>query len=133
MKKFIFLLAMLVFAQVGFAQKVKSAQVPQAVKTAFAKKFPAIKAKWEMEDGNYEAEFKNKEKVEMSAVFTAEGKWLETEQEIKKSALPAPVLKALLGKKVKESAKIQRADGTTVFEAEVGGKDLLFDAIGNAL
>jgi uncharacterized membrane protein YkoI len=134
MKKLIFLVAFFAIAQVGFSQKMKSAQVPATVKTAFKQKFPTIsKRKWELEDGKYEAEFKNTGGVEMSATFSAEGNWLETEQEIKKSALPAPVLAALKGKKLKEASKIERADGSTVYEAEVGGKDLLFDAAGNSV
>ena len=73
------------------------------------------------------------EDVEMSAVFAADGKWLETEQEIKKSELPAPVLAKLTGKKVKEASKITRADGSVVYEAEVKRNDLLFDAAGNTV
>ena len=104
---------------------------PQAVLTAFQQKFPAIKdIDWENEkNGEWEAEFEMNG-TEMSANFTPDGKWLETEKEIKFTDLPAPVQDALKGKKVKELAKIERADGTTIFEAEVKHKDLLFDTAG---
>ena len=69
----------------------------------------------------------------MSANFSAEGKWLETETEIKVTDLPASVQTALAGKKVKEAAKILRADGSTVYEAEVKHKDLIYDASGKLL
>ncbi|MDP5171404.1 MAG: hypothetical protein NWR72_14260, partial [Bacteroidia bacterium] len=44
----------------GFSVAMAKTDVPQAVKDAFALKFPKAKAvKWEMEDeGEYEAEFK---------------------------------------------------------------------------
>ena len=35
--------------------------------------------------------------------------------------------------KISETAKITKADGTVVFEVEVKGKDLLFDAKGNII
>ena len=134
MKELILLLAFFAIAQIGFSQKVKAYKVSQAVKTEFAKKFPTAELEgWELEDGNYEAEFDNPDDVEMSAVFSADGKWLETKQVIKKSELPAPVLAKLQGKKVKEASKIMRADGSTIYEAEVKRKDLLFDASGNAV
>ena len=47
--------------------------------------------------------------------------------------LPAPVQASLKGKKVSEASKILRADGSTVYEAEVKHKDLLFDASGKML
>ncbi len=34
--------------------------------------------------------------------------------------------------KISEEAKITKTDGTIVFEAEVKGKDLLFDVKGNS-
>ncbi|MEO6758998.1 MAG: PepSY-like domain-containing protein [Saprospiraceae bacterium] len=88
---------------------------------------------WGMEkNGQWEAEF-DQNKVEMSANFSADGKWVETETEMKVADLPAAVKNALKGKKVKEAARIQRADGSTVYEAEVRHKDLLFDADGKMM
>ena len=104
---------------------------PTAVVTAFNQKFPDMKdVDWGLEkNGQWEAEF-DQNGVDMSADFSAEGTWLETETEIKVADLPAAVKTALNGKKVKEAARIQRADGSTVYEAEVRHKDLLFDASG---
>ncbi len=135
MKKFIFMIAVLAIAQSGFSQKrLWTRQVPQAVKSTFAEKFPNTKAwKWELEKGNYEAAFHSADKVEMSATFSPTGVWVDTEHEIKISALPEPILNALKGKTIKEASEIQRADGSTIYEAEVGGKDLLFDAAGNSV
>lgn len=108
--------------------------VPEAVLKAFQVKFPAAQdVDWELENPTeYEAEFELNG-AEMSASFDAAGKWLATETEIRVSDLPAPVQAALQGKKVKEAAKIERADGSTVYEAEVKRKDLLLDAAGKML
>ncbi len=107
---------------------------PTAVVAAFNKQFTTVKdLDWEREkNGDWEAEFDQND-TEISANFSPDGKWLETETEIKFSDFPAPIQAALKGKKVKEAAKILRADGTTVYEAEVKRKDLIFDAAGKLL
>jgi uncharacterized membrane protein YkoI len=131
MKKILFLLMLASgYCLTAFAQKTP----PQAVVAAFNQKFPGVaKADWDKEkNGAWEAEFEQND-VDMSANFSADGKWLETETEIKLTELPASVQAALAGKKVKEAARIQRADGSTVYEAEVKRKDLLFDAAGKML
>lgn len=112
-----------------------SANPPEAVLAAFKQKFPnAQDVDWSKEkNGEWEAEFELSGSPEMSATFAADGRWLETETEIAFSELPAPVLTALQGKKVKEAARIEKADGSTVYEAEVKRKDLIFDASGKKL
>ena len=119
-----------IYSTACFSQK----SAPAAVREAFSKKFPGVSdVDWGKENPTeWEAEFKQNG-LDMSANFRADGTWLETETEIKVSDLPAPVQAALKGKKVKEAARIERADGSTVFEAEVGKKDLLFDASGKPL
>ena len=133
MKKMMFLLIMgLGAAFTACAQKTP----PAAVVTAFNQKFPGVQdVDWDKEkNGEWEAEFEEGE-VDMSANFSADGKWLETETEIAVSALPQPVRDYLAtnfkGKKIKEAAKIITPDGKTTYEAEVKGQgDLLFDAEG---
>ena len=128
------LLLLLVLCFIGsftmYAQKTPSA----AITSAFHQKFSNVQElEWEMEkNGEWEAEFEQGG-VDMSATFSATGQWLETETEINTTDLPTPVQAALKGKKVKEAAKILRADGSTVYEAEVKGKDLLYDAGGTLL
>lgn len=108
---------------------------PAAVQMAFQQKFPnAGDVDWSREkSGEWEAEFETAGEHEISASFSTEGKWLETETEIRFAELPAPVQAALKGKKVKETARIERADGAILFEAEVKRKDLLFDPSGKRL
>jgi Putative beta-lactamase-inhibitor-like, PepSY-like len=103
-------------------QNLSADKVPAAVKTAFASKFDAATPKWELEDNLYEAEFKLG-KVEMTACFTATGAWMETETEIKTDALPAAVTATIkrdfASYKIEDAMKIEHADGTTTYEAEL--------------
>ena len=118
------------------AQKLNNTEVPASVKSSFAKHYPATTAICEKEGGNYEAGFKQGGKT-MSAVFEAKGTMMESEMDIKVADLPASVLSYVKahykGKSIKEGAKITKADGTVNFEAEVDGKDVIFDSKGNFL
>lgn len=131
MKKLLFLFALgLGLTFTAAAQKTP----PQAVVATFNQKFPgATDVDWDKEkNGEWEAGFKLNG-TEMSANFSDAGQWLETETEIAVSELPQAVRTALQGKRIKEAARIQKADGSTVYEAEVRRKDLLFDAGGKSL
>lgn len=142
MKKLIFLLlGIALLSQVSFAQKVAASNVPNAVASAFKSKFPAASSvKWELENVNYEANFKVNGK-EMSANFDKMGTWLETETEIKVSALPAVVRttlsKEFAGYNIKEASQIESVKNGSCFEAEIKkGKesyDVLFSADGKFL
>lgn len=113
------------------AQTISSKKVPAQVKSAFEKSHSTItKIKWEMEGQNYEAGFSLKG-IKTAEVYTPGGKLIEAETSIKLSEFPALVQAKLKGLKITETAKIVKADGTVVYEAEVKGKDLLFDANGN--
>lgn len=116
------------------AQTVKEADVPTPVKDAFKKQYPTAKVeKWEKEGSNYEAEF-HVNKVETCAVYDSNGKFVESEIEIKVSDLPKGVMdyigKNLAGKKVKEAAKITDAAGKVSYEAEIDNIDYIFDSNG---
>lgn len=126
------LLATVCAATVANAQKVSANKVPMPVKTAFAKLHPGTKVNWELEKKDYEAGFTASGK-KTSEVYSASGTLLETEVEIKSTELPSVVLAKLKGMKIAEAAKITKADGTVNYETEVKGKDLLFDAKGNAI
>ncbi|GIV29364.1 MAG: hypothetical protein KatS3mg028_0430 [Bacteroidia bacterium] len=116
-------------------------QAPDAVKKSFAAKFPDVKkVKWEKENGNWEANF-DKDKKEYSAVFSEDGKWVETEVEIPANELPAAVKDAVNKRypntPITEAAIIEKNDGFKVYEAEIkyNGKkvDLLLDEKGKFL
>jgi Putative beta-lactamase-inhibitor-like, PepSY-like len=118
------------------AQKLAAAKVPVAVRAAFAKQFEGAIAKWEKENGEYEAGFKMNGK-EMSALFTADGKMTESEVSMLPTDLPAKVLAYVKAnykaKKIKGGAKITKADGTVNYEAALNGMDAMFDADGKFL
>lgn len=126
----ILILAIFALATVEInAQKMTADKVPSAVKESFAKLYPDVKsAKWDKEGSDYEASFKMAGK-DMSVVLDGKGLEKEVETDIKFSELPMPVQTALKGKKVKEAAIIKKG-GKIFYEAEVGGKDLLFEADG---
>lgn len=115
------------------AQKLSAAKVPSSVKGSFSKQFPGAIPTWEMEDGKYEASFKDKGKS-MSALFSPNGMMTESEVGIKVGELPPAVLSYLKehykGVAIKEAAKITKADGSIHYEAEVNKKDVLFDVNG---
>ena len=121
-----------------FAQSVflgPKTDVPTVVKEAFSKQFPGVKAKWENEHGTFEANFE-KDGKEMSATFDATGTLLETETEVAVTELPtaaAEYVKTNYKSGIKEAAKITDSKGVVTYEAEVGKKDLIFDASGNFL
>lgn len=122
------------------AQKINESEVPQVVKTAFAKAYPsATGVKWDKENGNFEASF-NQNKKNMSVLLDGMGMIKEVETEIEKTALPKAIQEALrkdyADYKVEESATII-SNGVTTYETEVekGEKsfDLIFDVNGKLL
>jgi hypothetical protein len=68
-------------------------------------------------------------------LIDASGNIIEKEVEISLNELPTKakefVSKNYSGQKIKEAAKITDAKGIITYEAEVKGKDLLFDSYGN--
>lgn len=137
MKKSAVLLAVVAGLSFANAQKIQKKEVPAAVKSALQKNYPNVKEiKWEKEKGNYEAGFKQNS-TDYSVLLNASGSILETETGIAVNSLPASV-KEYVAKhypknKIKESAKITDAKGVVTYEAEVGGKDLIFDSSGKFL
>ena len=108
----------------AFAQKVSEKNVPENIKKEFQTKFPsATDVKWEMENKTtYEVVFKlNKEEV--SANYSKEGKWLETEKEIKAAMLPKAVADAISKKypncKMSEIAEVESAEHGKVYDVEL--------------
>ena len=139
MKKTLSIIA-IAFTATLFAQtetKSKKNDVPAVVKEAFAKEFPAKKAKWGAEDGGYEAEFKINGS-DASAVYDKKGHRKALEITIKNSELPSNALEYLKKNyptnKITEVAKITDDKDVVTYEAEIGkdGKsyDVLLDANG---
>jgi hypothetical protein len=134
MKRVIFALSAAIFSYEAVAQKIATDKVPAAVTTAFKAKFPTVeKSSWEMESKTeFEVNFKLNSN-EISASFDDTGKWLETETEIKVSALSSAIQATLknefAGFDVVEASKIENADGTTSYEAEIKKGKEAFDVL----
>lgn len=124
------------FTAVKAQKKNSSPKVPAATKDAFMKAHPNVSGKWEKEEGSYEVTFKEGGK-DMSCVIDKSGTIQETETVIPVSELPAAITASIAqqykGVKVKEAATISKADGTTLYEAQINGKDIFFDAAGKLI
>ncbi len=132
MKASIILLAGMFIVSFVSAQKISNKKVPVVVESTLQKNYPNTKElQWEMEKGNYEAEFEVEE-TEYSLLIDSLGNILETEVEIKIEALPVKVKdyisKNYPDQKIKEATKITDSKGMISYEAEIDGKDLLFDS-----
>lgn len=133
MKRITVVLGMLCFSYVGNAQRISADKVPAAVKKTFNEKATkATNVKWEIEHGNYEANFKSG-KTEKSMLFDKNGTMLESEVAISKNELPASAISYVQShykSHIKDAAKITKANGDVNFEAEVNKMDVLFTADG---
>ncbi|WP_347159155.1 PepSY-like domain-containing protein [Pontibacter chitinilyticus] len=134
MKKLLLMFAALAATGYASAQTLPAAKVPATVTAAFAQKYPAVQeVKWEKENGNYEAGY-TLTGTENSAVLDASGNILETETAIPQAQLPTQaqqyLAKNYAHQKITETAKITAASGKVTYEAEVNGKDVLFDSSG---
>jgi Putative beta-lactamase-inhibitor-like, PepSY-like len=137
MKKFIFSLSFLAgtMTSIAVAQDLQSKDVPEAVKTAFTKKYPdAKKVSWEKEKGNYEANWGGKSGEDSSVTFTPSAIFVEIVVTIPVSQLPSGVAPYVnnhyKGAKIREAGKVTDAAGRQMYEAEIKGKDLIFDENG---
>lgn len=136
MKKTIFSFAAGILSLTLYAQKASDNKIPAAVKQAFQKAHPNTTATWEKEGMNYEAGFKEQGE-KMSCIISKNGSILETETVIASSQLPKPVTtylnKHFPKSKPEETARIVKASGEVIYEAEINKKDYLFDEKGNFL
>ena len=135
MRKIIVLFVLATLVTQAQAQKLMAKDVPKAVVAAFTKEYPSISdIDWSKDGSNYEAGY-DSDYGDRSVTYNAAGNLIETEMDIEVSTLPAAVLeyvkKNYANSKVKEASKITDAKGNVTYEAEVKGRDLIFDSNGN--
>lgn len=128
-------LALIAITGSTYAQNLKAKDVPAAVKSALTKKYPnATKVSWEKEKGNYEANWGGTSGEDTSVQFTPAGAFIEEVDAIKVNELPPAIASYVKnhynGARIKEAGKVTDAAGHHLFEAEIKGKDLIFDADG---
>ena len=147
MKKLVSLAVMLfTLFSFSFGQKEKSENdnkkgkvtVPAAAKAALLKKYPEAKGvTWEAEKGNYEANWGGKSGEDHSVQFTPAGDFVEIVDAIPVSQLPKAVFTYVAtnypNAKITEAGKVTDGKGKQTYEAEVKGKDLIFDLDGKYL
>ncbi len=141
MKKTLSLLVIIsAISSVTFAQEKGEGKghidVPAVVKSALHKKYPnATKVTWEKENGNYEANWGGKSGEDNSVQYTPSGNFIEIVNAIAINQLPASVgtyvKEHYKGAKITEAGKVTDAKGKLSYEAEVHGKDIIFDENGN--
>ncbi len=110
--------------------------VPSTVRAALAKKYPAAThVTWEKEKGNYEANWGGNSGEDNSVQFTPSGNFIEIVKAIPVDQLPKPALAYVKlhykGAKITEAGKVTDGNGKLSYEAEVYGKDIVFDENGN--
>jgi hypothetical protein len=134
-KRFLITLGIVAVTGCAFGQSISAKRVPEVVKASLAKKYPqATKVTWEKEHGNYEANWGGKSGEDMAVQFSPDGKFVEQTKAIAVTALPKSVVDNVKSKyptaKIKEAGYVTMADGSVRYEAEVKGKDMLFDKNG---
>lgn len=110
--------------------------VPGKVKTALRQKYPESKnVTWEKENGNYEANWGGTSGEDHSVQFTPSGTFIEIVDAIPVKELPAAVFTYVKdhykNSRVTEAGKVTDARGRHFFEAEVRGRDVIFDENGS--
>ena len=133
MKKMMIVIVMMACMPV-LALAINVSKVPFVVRAAFSRNFPQVHhARWNKEDGNYEANFRAGGKI-MSATYDATGRWMETETDMPVKNLPSAARTYIAshcnGKRIKDASVIKRPKGVVLFEAGVMGKDYLFNKNG---
>lgn len=118
------------------AQDLHQKDVPKKVTEALVKKFPnAKKLSWEMEKGNYEANWGGKSGEDTSVVFTPAAIFMEMVVSMPINQLPsnvAPFIQKKYNKaSIREAGQLTDAAAKQFFEVEIKGKDLIFDEKGN--
>ena len=127
------------FTTVTFAQgkeSIKRIKAPANVQTALQQKYPEAKnVAWEKEDGNYEANWGGKSGEDNSVQFSPSGNFIKIVKAISADRLPQNAVNYVKdhykGTKITEAGKVTDANEKTFYEAEVHGRDVIFDIDGN--
>jgi hypothetical protein len=138
MKKYFVTVAITsIFIAGAYAQDMKKDNVPANVKAECLKRFPeSAKAKvsWEKEKGNYEANWGGKSGEDNAAMFTPVGVFIELVKAIPVNQLPSAAIKYVKvhekGATIKEAGLVTDPNGVVTYEAELKGKELIFDKTG---
>ena len=130
MEKVLLFLLGIAMSVSSHSQGLKAKDIPAPVKEALSKRFPAAaKVSWELEKGNYEANWGGTSGEDHSAQFTPSGVFIEIVDNIPISSLPAGVASYVskhYNTRIREAGKLTDAQGKLSYEVEIKGKDLAF-------
>ncbi|MDZ7606478.1 MAG: hypothetical protein U5K79_13025 [Cyclobacteriaceae bacterium] len=137
MKKVLLFIVLVGFFVNAQAQKLKLSDVPVTVTKSFNTSYPTIQdAEWTKDGNNYNAGFEEN-KLSRSVTYAATGVLVGTSEEITVSEVPVSALeyikKSYEGSKFHSVSRINNADGTVTYKAEMDRKDLFFTSEGNFL
>jgi hypothetical protein len=114
------------------AQYVDESKVPATVKNAFAKKYPGITPQWELEDGRFDAEFKENDK-KRSILFDRKGNSFE-QTKVNGVEVPTALVDYIntnyKGEKLKKVKKLVGSNGEVSYLGVMESKSIHFDANG---
>ncbi|MEM7799232.1 MAG: PepSY-like domain-containing protein [Chloroflexota bacterium] len=104
------------------SEDIESNEIPEAVKEAFAARFPDVTPEsWEV-DAVYETEFTVDGK-EIEVTLNPDGSINQIESEIDPDELPEAVVEAVKAKfphcEIVEAEKVEKGDGTLLFEVDL--------------
>ena len=134
MKRYLFLIIVSLGLTSVMAQSLQTAAIPKVVQDKVKSMYPGSTIKkWEKEGNDYEAGLVESG-VPTSVVLDSRGTVKEIESRIQPELLPKEAQMHIAaqhpGKPIAEAAKIVFPSGKVLYEAEIGGKDYLYDAAG---
>ena len=136
----LFLLCFLII-EASYSQELAPSKVPAAVRTAFAKQFPAARGvKYGSENQDYKISFLEQGK-ECVATYNSSGKLMETDKEIAVPSLPktvsAAIAKNFPGYTIMAAVKREAPDAGACYETDLkkdeGGYSVRFSDKGEIL
>lgn len=96
--------------------------IPEAVKEAFAARFPDTTPKQWAVEAEYEAEFQHNGK-QVEVTFDADGEILHIETEIDVEDLPPAVIESVKANypycEIEEAERVEKGDGTVLYEVNL--------------
>lgn len=137
MQKLMLLAAFFLLSSIAYSQALQTREVPSNVTDKIKALYPnAEKVSWEMEDGFYEASFRNN-KQETSVTLSSQAVLVRTEVELDKSVWPSFISSFLSTRsdspKAEEVDMVTDIHGTVTYEVEAGDMEYILDAKGTLL
>jgi hypothetical protein len=120
-----------------YTQEIEIEAIPPTVMDQFMLLYPDAKSiTWQLSGDHYKAVFKNNKMATM-ALIASGGLLLQTETQIKISALPEPALAYLVNtyseKKIEQAIIREDEKGMITFEAIADKSDFTFDSAGQLM